>query len=94
MCTKHDDENVNRAMAGFNWIQTLEKMQNTQENKKIFKKQDKTCLLKSVLLISCVFWIFFSERWQSTLFQIFNFVVVVRFQVENWAKYRDFTENV
>ena len=27
-------------------------------------------LLKSVLLISCVFWIFFSERWQSTLFQI------------------------
>ena len=30
-------------------------------------------LLKSVLLISCVFWIFFSERWQSTLFQIFFF---------------------
>ena len=28
-------------------------------------------LLKSVLLISCVFWIFFSERWQTTLFQIF-----------------------
>ena len=28
--------------------------------------------LKSVLLISCVFWIFFSERWQSTLFQIFS----------------------
>ena len=28
-------------------------------------------LLKSVLLISCVFWIFFLERWQSTLFQIF-----------------------
>ena len=27
--------------------------------------------LKSVLLISCVFWIFFSDRWQSTLFQIF-----------------------
>ena len=25
--------------------------------------------LKSILLISCVFWIFFSERWQSTLFQ-------------------------
>ena len=30
-------------------------------------------LLKSILLISCVFWIFFSERWQSTLFQIFFF---------------------
>ena len=28
-------------------------------------------LLKSVLLIACVFWIFFSERWQSTLYQIF-----------------------
>ena len=33
--------------------------------------------LKSVLLISCVFWIFFfflffSERWQSTLFQMFQ----------------------
>ena len=27
--------------------------------------------LESVLLISCVFRIFFSERWQSTLFQIF-----------------------
>ena len=27
--------------------------------------------VKSVLLISCVLWIFFSERWQSTLFQIF-----------------------
>ena len=50
-------------------------------------KQDKTCKfsrkssfstflscfvqLKSVLLISCVFWIFFSEHLQSTLFQIF-----------------------
>ena len=28
-------------------------------------------LSKSVLLISCVFWIFFTEHWQSTLFQIF-----------------------
>ena len=52
-------------------------------------KQDKTCKfsrkssfstflscfvqLKSVLLISCVFWIFFSEHLQSTLFQIFFF---------------------
>ena len=27
--------------------------------------------LKSVLLISCVFWICFSERWQSALFHFF-----------------------
>ena len=34
--------------------------------------------LKSVLLISCVFWIFFfSERWQSTLFHVVVVVVVL-----------------
>ena len=27
--------------------------------------------LKSVTVISCVLWIFFSQRWQSALFQIF-----------------------
>ena len=36
-------------------------------------------LLKSVLLISSVFWVFFSERWQSTLFQILlMFKIIVK----------------
>ena len=44
-----------------------------------------SCLvqLKSVLLISCVFWFFFffssSEHWQTTLFQIFFFFFLLVF---------------
>ena len=35
-------------------------------------------VLKSVLLFSCVFWIFFSERWQSTLFQNFFYFFILQ----------------
>ena len=55
-------------------------------------KQDKMFLscfvqLKSVLLISCVFWAFFSERWQSTLFPFFFFLSrVLMSEVGVWGE--------
>ena len=43
---------------------------------------------KAFSLISCVFWIFFSERWQSILFQIFFFFFIktVCYSPDVWTK--------
>ena len=69
-------------------------VQNTQETKRTLSnwtKQDKTCKfsrcpvssnLKSVLLISCVLDLF-SQRWQSTRFQIFLTRINILYSEDN-----------